>query len=164
MTLSNLMKLLHILAGFGLMTGAIGRNITFRRAGEATDVGAVRALLEASEFFERRMLIPSSMAVLLFGLVTAWLQGWPILGFLQGGNSNWLLVSLILYLVPGFVIPGFLIPRRRQRQSALDQALAQGRITPELSAALHDKYVAGFRTVELVGLGLILILMVLKPF
>jgi len=164
MSLSILMKLLHILAGFGLMTGAIGRNVTFRKAGESTDVSAVRALLEASEFFERRMLIPSGMAVLLFGLVTAWLQGWPILGFLQGGTSNWVLASLVLYLAPGFVIPRLIIPRRKQRLKALEQALAQGKITPELSAALNDRVVVNFRTAELVGLGIILILMVAKPF
>jgi hypothetical protein len=164
MSLSILMKLLHVLAGFGLMTGAIGRNLTFRKAGESTDLGAVRALLDASEFFERRMLIPSATAVLLFGLVTAWLQGWPILGFLQGGSSNWLLASLAIYLIPGFVIPAFLIPRRKQRLMAIEHALAQGKITPDLSAALHDKSVAGLRTAELAGLGIILILMVAKPF
>lgn len=156
--------MLHILAAFGLITGAVGRNITYWRAAAGTDVQTVRALLELSEFFERRMLIPASTAVLLLGLATAWLQGWPILGFLQGGSSNWVLASLILYMLPGFVVPGFLIPRRKQRAKALDEALALGKITPDLTSALHDKFVAGFRAAELAGLGIIIVLMVTKPF
>lgn len=159
-----LMKLLHVLAGFALVTGAVGRNVTFRQAGRSSDVRTVHALLQVSEFFERRMLIPASMAALLLGLVTAWLQGWPILGFLQGGTSNWLLASLILYLLPGLVVPGFLLRRRKARLKAIEEALAQGQITPDLSAALNDRFVVRFRALELAGLGVIIVLMVAKPF
>jgi uncharacterized membrane protein len=158
------MKLLHILTAFGLVTGAVGRNITYRQAGGSPDLQTVRALLQLSEFFERRLLVPASMATLLLGLATAWLQGWPIFGFLQGGSSNWVLASLILYMLPGLVVPGFLIPRRKQRAQALEEALARGKITPALTAALHDKFVTGFRTAELAGLGIIVVLMVTKPF
>ena len=164
MSAAVLLKLLHVVAGFGLVAGALGRNVTFMQAARSTDVRTAQALLQASEFFERRMLIPASMAVLLFGLVTAWLQGWPILGFLQGGDSNWVLASLILFLLPGFVIPGFLLPRRKARREALDDALAQGRVTPQLTAALNDRFVARFRAAELAGLGVIILLMVAKPF
>jgi hypothetical protein len=164
MSLIIIMKLLHVLAAFGLVTGVIGRNVTFARAAKAANIDTVHALLQASEFFERRMVIPVASAVLLFGLATAWLQKWPILGFIQGGTTNWVLVSLILFMLPLLAVAGYLAPRRKQRAKAAEEALAQGKITPELTAALNDKLVRTFRTVELTGLGIIIILMVAKPF
>jgi uncharacterized membrane protein len=97
--------------------------------------------------------------------MTAWWQGWPVFGFLQGATSNWLLVSLILFLgVSAFIGPLRLIPRRKQRTQAAEEALAQGVITTELTAALNDKVVNAFRTVELMTLVIIIVLMVTKPF
>ncbi len=164
MTLAIIMKLLHVLAAFGLVTGIVGRNVTFMRARVATTIDTASALLQLSEFFERRMVIPVSSVVLVFGLVTAWLQQWPILGFLQGGTTNWVLVSLILFTVPFIVVIPFLMPRRRRRSQALEEAVAQGKITPELTAALNDTFVLRFRLGELIGLVLLIVLMVTKPF
>ncbi len=42
------------------------------------------------------MIRPATSVVLLGGLLAAWLRGWPVLGFLQDGPSNWVLVSLLL--------------------------------------------------------------------
>ena len=47
---------------------------------------------------------------------------------------------------------------------ALDEALTEGTITPELTAVLQDKVVVRFRMVEFVVLVVIIILMVTKPF
>jgi hypothetical protein len=57
-----------------------------------------------------------------------------------------------------------LVPRRKERTRALEEALMQGTITPQLSAALNDKVVVRFREVELIILVVIIILMVTKPF
>jgi uncharacterized membrane protein len=93
------------------------------------------------------------------------MQKWPLFGFLQGAASNWLLVSFVLFIgISAVIAPLRLIDRRRQRTHALEQALAQGTITPELTAALHDRVVNRFRTVELTLLVVIIILMVTKPF
>jgi hypothetical protein len=128
-------------------------------------VHAIRALLQASDFFERWAVIPVSLLVLVFGLVITWMQKWPLFGFLQGAASNWLLVSTVLFIgLSVFIAPLRLIDRRRKRARALEQSLAQGVITPELTAALHDRVVNRFRTVELSLLVVIIVLMVTKPF
>jgi hypothetical protein len=97
MSLSLIMKVLHVLAAFWYMTGIVGRGITFCQAGKTANVHTVHTLLQVSELFERWMVFPGSVVVLLFALVTAWLQGWPIFGIFEGAATNWVLASLILY-------------------------------------------------------------------
>ena len=36
----------------------------------------------------------ATFAVRVAGLIAAWARGWPILGFLQGADVNWVLDSL----------------------------------------------------------------------
>ncbi len=165
MNLYVLMKLLHVLAAFWMVSGVVGRDLSFWWAGKAANVQAVHALLRASEFFERYAVIPVSMAVLLFGLIVTWMQKWPLLGFLQGSSTNWLLVSAILFIGGMvFIAPLGLVARRKERTRAMEEALAQGTITPALTAALHDRVVTGFRAAELGITVIIVILMVTKPF
>lgn len=165
MDLSLIMKLLHVLSAFWFISGVIARNLTYWRATRATNVQVAHSLLQVSEFFERRAVIPGGSIVLLFGLLTAWQQGRPIFGFLEGASSNWLLVSLILYLGGTLVIvPLRMIQRRKKRAEAAEKAMALGIVTPELTAALNDKVVIRFRIVELIVLVLIIVLMVIKPF
>lgn len=160
-----LMKLLHVLTAFWFISGVIGRDFAFWRAGKATNVQAVQALLQISDFFERYAVIPVSMAVFLFGLIITFLQRWPLFGFLQGSPINWLLVSFLLFLGISLAIgPLKLVSRRKERTRALEEAVVQGAITPALTAALNDKVVVRFRMVELIILIVIIILMVTKPF
>jgi len=159
------MKLLHVLAAFWFISGVIGRDFAFWQAGKATNVQAVHALLQVSEFFERYAVIPLGSVILVFGLIVTWMQRWPLFGFLQGSTSNWLLVSFILFVGGSLaIIPLRLMARRKQRTRAIEEALVQGTVTPELTAALNDKVVVRFRAVELVILVIIIILMVTKPF
>jgi uncharacterized membrane protein len=165
MNLHTIMKLLHILAAFWFISGVIGRDFTFWQAGRATNVKAVQALLQVSEFFERWAVIPVASVVMLFGLIITWMQRWPLFGFLQGPPSDWLLVSIILFIGgSAVIIPLHLVARRKQRTRALEEALARGTIAPELAVALNDKVVIRFRTVELIILVIIIVLMVTKPF
>ena len=165
MSLYVLMKLLHVLAAFWMISGVIGRGFTFLQARRTSDVHAVRALLHVSEWFERYAVIAASFAVLLFGLIVTWMQKWPLLGFLQGSSSNWLLVSSILFVgISAVIAPLRLIARRRERTRALEEALAQGTVTLRLMAALNDRVVIGFRLLELIILVVIIVLMVTKPF
>ena len=159
------MKLMHVLAAFWMISGVVGRGLAFWQAGRVKDVHAVHALLEVSEFFERYAVIPVSIAVLVFGLIVTWMQKWPLFGFLQGSPINWLLVSFVLYIgISALIGPLGLIARRRERTCALEEALAQGTITPQLSAALSDQVVIRFRAVEFLITVVIIILMVTKPF
>ncbi len=155
MTLATLFKLLHVLIAFGFVGGQIGRALAFRQAGQATDIQSAYALLQLSDQFERRLVIPGSMAVLLVGLLTAWVAGWPLLGVFQGATANWLLVSWVLFLSPMPLIPLYLIPRRRLRAQVAEQALAQGQVTPELTAALNDRGVMQARLLELLVAGVV---------
>jgi hypothetical protein len=110
------------------------------------------------------MVIPGSSAVFLLGLATAWLQGWPMLGFLQGANSNWLLVAILLFLTLIPIIAFVFVPRGRIFDQALEKALAQEQVTPELSAAFADRPLYVAHVYELVIMAVIITLMVTKPF
>ena len=164
MSLGLLFKLLHVLAAIAFFCGLVGRMVSFRAAGRARDLPSALALLQLSEWFERWLVIRTGTPLILFGVLAAWQGGWPIFGFLQEANSNWLLVSLILLLAPALFVPLYLLPARRRRTQAAEQAGARGEITPELSAALHDRRVLALRTVEFVVVVVITILMVTKPF
>jgi uncharacterized membrane protein len=155
-----LLKLLHVLAAFGLVTGLVGRAVTFRGAARAASIEPAAALLDASHWFDGRLVIPSFFGVLVTGLLTAWIGG---MSWMAGGRPNWMLAALILLLLPTPLIPTVLVPRRRQREAALREAVAAGRITPELRAALDDREVQRARTVEAALIALIVVLMVLKP-
>jgi uncharacterized membrane protein len=165
MNLYLFIKLMHVLTAFWLISGVVGRGLSFWQAGKAKDVHAVHALLEVSEFFERYAVIPVSVAVLVFGLIATWMQKWPLFGFLQGSPTNWLLVSFLLYVgISAFIAPLGLVKRRKERTRALEEALARGTITPQLSVALNDKVVNRFRVMEMAILIVIIVLMVMKPF
>jgi uncharacterized membrane protein len=165
MNLYLLMKLLHVLAAFWMISGVVGRGLSFWQAGRVKDVQAVHALLQISEFFERYAVIAASVAVLVFGLIVTWMQKWPLFGFLQSSPKNWLLVSFVLFVgISAFIAPLGLVSRRKERTRALEEALAQETITLRLMAALHDKVVNRFRAVEMVVLVVIIVLMVTKPF
>jgi uncharacterized membrane protein len=171
MTLSDLqinsrlpLDVVHVLIAMLFVAGLIGRAAAFWRAGHAQDVQTAGALLHLSEWFERSLVIPAYFGVLITGLLAAWLAGWPLVGALESGAPKWPLVSLVLFLSPWLVIPGYLAPRRKQRSQAMARALRQGNVTPELTAALHDRGVVLLRRAELVMVALVTVLMNAKPF
>ncbi len=161
---ATLLKLLHVLTAFWLVTGLLARNMTMSRAAKTSEVRSVRVLVENAGRFEMAMVRPGSLVVFLFGLFTAWAQGWPVLGFLQGGATNWLLVSIVLYLSTIPVIPLIFLPRGKIFETALHEAEAQGQVTPALTSAFHDKVVARAHAYELAATTVVIILMVTKPF
>ena len=120
MSLYVFMKLLHVLAAFWMISGMVGRGLTYWQARKATNVQAVHSLLQLSEFFERYAVIPVAGLVFVFGLIITLLQKWPLFGFLQGAMSNWLLVSFLLFTGGGiFIVPLGLMARRKERERAL---------------------------------------------
>jgi len=155
-----LLKLLHVLAAFGLVTGLVGRAITFRAAARAGTIEPAAALLGASHWFDARLVIPSFFGVALTGLIVAWVGH---ISWMAGGRPTWTLVAVLLLLLPTPLIPTVLVPRRRRRERALREAVAAGRITPELRAALDDRGVLRARAVEAMLIAGIIVLMVLKP-
>jgi len=155
-----LLKLVHVLAAFGLVTGLVGRAVTFRRAARAGTIEPAAALLGASHWFDERLVIPSFFGVALTGLIAAFVGhvAWTV-----GGRPTWALAALLLLLLPTPLIPTVLVPRRRQREAALREAVAAGRITPGLRAALDDRAVQRARAVEAGLIAAVVVLMVLKP-
>jgi len=102
--------------------------------------------------------------MILVGVVLALMQKWPIFGFLQGASQNWLLVSNLLLIVMIILIPGVFVPHNKRVETLLQTALSHRRVTPELSAALHDKRNHWAHLLEEIIVVLVAALMVLKPF
>jgi Predicted integral membrane protein (DUF2269) len=164
MSLASVLKLIHVFAAFWLVTGIIGRYVALNKAEQSTDIPSLRVLIPVASVFERGMVLPGSFAVLIAGLVTAWIQGWPILGFFQGGASNWVLVSLVLFLSLIPVIIFIFVPRGKVFETAYTDAVTKDRITPELSTAFRDPVVRAGHIYEIIVMVVIVALMVLKPF
>ena len=55
---SSLLVWLHVLMVFGLVSGLIGRAVSFSRAGRAQDLGALRTLAGLGFFFDGVMVRP----------------------------------------------------------------------------------------------------------
>ncbi len=164
MNIGIVMKLFHVMAAIWFISGLLGRNIVLAQARRTNDVHVLKPLMQLASLFDNLMVIRGSQVVLVLGLITAWLEGYPLLGFVQGAGSNWVLVSLLLFLSTIPLIILVFIPRGKVFERALKAALSQGVITSDLTLALSDKAVSAAHTYELVVVDLILILMVLKPF
>jgi hypothetical protein len=162
--LAQFIKLIHVISAMMLIAGLIGRQLTRAQIARATDIRIFQAYIELSGRFENLLVIPGSLLVLVAGLVIAVIRGWPILGFLQGASANWLLVSLVLFLSLIPLVRFVFLPRGKIFEQALQDALAQGQITPELTAAFHDPIVRRAHFVEAFVVAFILYLMVMKPF
>jgi len=166
MTVPNILKLLHILAGFVLVAGEIGRMIVLQRAKKASDVKIVAEMLQLSMFFSTKLVSPGGLIAVLLGLFTAGAQGGAvlILGFLMGGAINWPLGSLVLYVILMVFVFTITVPRSKAMGQALGAAMKKGEITPELTAAMNDQALNMGFIIQDILLALIVILMVLKPF
>ncbi len=178
------LKLLHVLSAILFIGGMLGRGLAFAAAGRAaagraaagraaagraaagreTEVTVAYALLNLSERFEKLMVRPGSEIVFVFGLLTAWTEKQPLFGVFQGAGPNWLFTALVLYLLTIPMALLILLPRSRSRQQAAEAALAAGKVTPELRAALGDRTVLVTRNVEMAIILVVVGLMVLKPF
>lgn len=159
-----LIVVLHVLASFTLVIGIVARDLTFMTAGRQTSLERIGALVDLGHFFELRMVRMPTFVVLILGIGAAQLRGWPVLGALQGATVNWVFVSLLLFLSMIVPIVTILLPRGRVFRKAYDGAIAEGRVTPELTAALNDRAVHGARIYEMAGAAAIIVLMVAKPF
>ena len=161
--LANLLKVIHSLIGVLLMAGLIGRWVTLGYAARMTDLPSLRQVLAVSARFER-IVISTSLFVLLFGLMTAVAQDRPFLGPLQGAPIDWLFASLVIYLSVTFLVPLVFLPRGRVFEAALADADRQGEVTDRLRVAFRDPVVFAAHVYELGAMVVILVLMIAKPF
>jgi uncharacterized membrane protein len=157
-------KLLHVVGAIMLLAGLIGRELTRDQARHTEDIGIFTSLTQLAGQFERLLVIPGSNIILIFGLIVAWVRGWPLFGFLQGAPQNWLLLSFVLFLGMIPLIVFIFLPRGKVFEQALAEAQARGQVTPELRASLDDPVVRRAHVAEAIGVAVILFLMVMKPF
>ena len=61
-------------------------------------------------------------------------------------------------------VPLIFLPRGRVFERALEDAVRDGRMTPELHASLDDPVARWGHLFEIAGVTLVVLLMVLKPF
>ena len=162
--LNGLIVVLHVLAVLWIASGIIGRDVCYWRAARTDDLATLRALAGLGGVFERTMVRPATFVVLLTGLIAAWARGWPILGFLQGAGVNWVLAALVIYLSVIPLIMFVFIPKGLVYRKALEEANAEGRVTPALRAALEDPVVGAARVYEMAMIAALVWLMVMKPF
>jgi uncharacterized membrane protein len=162
-TLFALFKLVHIASAIWFFAGLIGRWYALSAASRATEIKLVRAFADLGGRFENAMVIPGSTAVVVTGIAAALIGGLPLLGPVQDGPS-WLLVALLIFIAIVILVPTVFLPRGRLFGAALADATQRNEVTSGLRAAFADKVVVRSHWAELIGVGAILVLMVLKPF
>jgi uncharacterized membrane protein len=162
--LGILSRVLHVAVAFWFVGGFGGRALVLFHARHSRDVQSVATLTELAGAFDRLMVIPGSSLVLLLGLTTAWFQGYPLFGFLQGSHTNWVLASLVLFIGVMALGPTVFLPTSRTLDRAVALAQVDGEVTPALSAALNSRKANLALGAEVVVVALIIVLMVVKPF
>jgi len=157
-------RFLHIASAIWFIGGILARQIVRRYAARTDDVRRFAAFTEAAGRIENTMVIPGNMAVIILGVILALLIKAPILGFLQGADRNWLLVSNLLLVIGLLIVPTIFIPRGKKFGVALEDALGKGQMTPELRLHLDDPVVRAAHWYELIAMTAVVFLMVFKPF
>src|SRR5512146_942216 len=138
MNLYSVLKFLHILS-VAVFVGAIfARQLVRRSAKQATDVRTLAGLLRAARKMDTLMVGPGSTAATLLGIPLALIGQIPILGFLQGGSQNWLLVSNILLLGTMAAVPAIFVPWGKRLEPLIEAALARDEVTSELQAEMEN--------------------------
>lgn len=155
----DLVKLVHVGVAFGFVTGLLGRWILLGNAARAGEVETAYRLSRAAAPFERLVIMGGNL-VLPAGLLTAWAQGYPWLGLTTG----WMLLSVVLLLSVIPLVPLVFLPRGKVFESAMSAARTEGVVTAELRAAFADPMVLFAHRYELTAVGIVVALMVLKPF
>lgn len=159
-----IIKFFHILAVTLTIGGMFARQLMRNVARQSGDITTVASLIRLAVRMDRVLVIPWSNIMILMGIILAVMQKWPIFGFLQGASQNWLLVSNLLLIVMIVLIPAVFIPHNKKVEALLQNALAEGRLTPVLSAALDDKKNRLAHYAEEIIVLVVAALMVLKPF
>lgn len=159
-----IVKFLHILAVTMTIGGMYARQLVRGMVKKSDDINEIASLSRAAIRMDRALVIPGSNIMIVAGIILAIMQKWPIFGFLQGSTQNWLLVSNTLLVIMVALIPSVFIPHNNKVEILLQAALSEGRITPELSAALVDKRNGMAHHAEEIIILIVAALMVLKPF
>lgn len=121
-------KFLHIVSVVVSVGGLFARQLIRQHAKKMNDVQSFATFSQAAGMIEKTMVIPGMAAILVFGVILGLIGDFPILGFLQGAQQNWLLVSNILIIGIQVIIPTVFIPRGKIFEPILQDALTKGEI------------------------------------
>jgi hypothetical protein len=141
----------------------VGRNICSAQLARAEDLKTFLTLSDLTGRFELVLVRPASLVLFASGIILAFMEGYPMLGALQGGQVNWLFISNLLVLSIVALIIFVFIPRDKVYARALEESKASGEITPELRATFTDPVLKwAHRWENLAGL-MVIFLMIAKP-
>lgn len=154
----------HVLSSIGMVAGIIGRELTRVQLRQLEDLPTFLSLLHLVGRFDNLLVRPFSLALAASGILLAFLEGYPMLGFLQGGQVNWLLTANLLVLSIIALIVLVFVPRGRVFDQILADAKSKGTITQALRAEDDGVVVVWAHRWENAATLLILILMIAKPF
>ena len=160
----NFFKFLHILAVVVMVGGIFARQLVRGIAQRSVDVKVIESLTQTAGRIDWAMVIPGGNFVVVFGVVLALMLKWPLFGFLQGASQNWLLVSNILLILTMILVGTVFIPYNKKLEAIIQNALAEGHVTSELSAALNEQTNKVAHYIEEAMVLIVTALMVLKPF
>jgi hypothetical protein len=162
-TLTSLFEFLHVFSAIAVITGIAGRNLTMGQVPRSATIIEVRTLARLAGVFDIWLVRPFSILVLVLGLITAWRGNWPIFGFIEGADQDWLLASLIIYATVIALVPLVFFPRGKLFDEALHSS-PEGAVTPALVAAVKDPAIFAAHAYEVGAAAVIVFLMVTKPF
>jgi uncharacterized membrane protein len=157
-------KFLHVAAVAITIGSMFARQLVRGIARKSDDINEIASLTRAAIRIDRVLVIPFSNIMALMGIILAVMLKWPVFGFLQGAEKNWLLVSNALLVVMMIIIVRVFLPYNKKVDGLLQTAMAEKRVTPELRAALSDKKNQWAHHTEEGIILLIAALMFLKPF
>jgi uncharacterized membrane protein len=161
-TLFALFKLLHIASAIWLVGGLLGRAIALVAVRRASAMPILKALADVSGRIEDFMIAPGSLAVIVTGIATTIAGGFSLFGPF-GGGPLWVFVPFVLAIFAVITTP-LLLARDRRWGLALQMAASQGKVTEELRHYLRANTMLRRYAPDITFAGLIVILMVLKPF
>jgi hypothetical protein len=150
------LKLLHVLTALWQVSRQGGRGLTLAQAGQITDIPRMRSSLTLKRVDRAPHGDPSLHCRSPFGLLTAWVQGAPLLGFLQGARSNWLRVSLLRYLSAILRVPFIFVRRGKAFAAVLEEAGALGAVMTRLRGAFADHMVCADHIYEFAAIPIVL--------
>jgi uncharacterized membrane protein len=162
-TLTSLFEYLHVVSAVAVVTGVVGRNLTMGQVPRSQSMAAVRTLARLAGVFDIWLVRPFSLLVLVLGLATAWDAGWPVFGFLEGSDTNWILASLVIYATVIALVPLVFVPRGRLFDEALAAVTDDGPIGGEIVSAVKDPAIFAAHAYEIGAAAVIVFLMVTKP-
>ena len=162
MSLYALLKLVHVLSAMWLVAGLLGRAVALSSARRAPEMRVIKAIADVSGRLENLMIAPGIVAVIVTGISTAVVGGISLLGPIDGGPL-WVFVPLSTMLVVVVLTPMTLSHDRRWGQ-ALEDAAQRGVVTDTLRPFLDGRAMIRRYAPDITIAGLIVVLMILKPF